>query len=147
MADLLCTFQIEGSQIDPCLYSAIRFSIAAAALSPIIFRSARAKNLSRPLVMAGLELGLEASFGYLTQAVALTQTESSRVSFIGAFTVIFVPFLAACNGAHLPRINWISAATALLGMFLMETSGISHFSSGTHILFSYSRFCVLHQYY
>ena len=63
-------------------------------------------KLSDTVINGGIELGLEASAAYLAQAVALLSTESSRVSFISAFTVIIVPFLAAMSGKKLPVVNW-----------------------------------------
>eukprot|EP00897_Mesotaenium_endlicherianum_P000472 jgi/Mesen1/10425/ME000082S09926 len=105
--------------LDPATFAAGRFAIAALVFSPFLARAFR----SRVVRDAGLELGVWASIGYLAQAVGLLSTDAGRASFISTFTVIEVPIIAGLFGARIPRLTWISAAAAVCGVGLLETSG------------------------
>lgn len=105
--------------IDPFTFSSMRFIIAAAAFSPFL-RTAM-KNPS--VRIAGIELGIWASVGYMLQAVGLLTTDAGRAAFIGTFTVIEVPIIAGFFGVKIPPITWASALAALVGVGLLETAG------------------------
>lgn len=109
----------EGQEsLDAFSFSIGRFVIAAMAFSPFLRRA-----LENPVVRrAGLELGVWASAGYVSQAVGLESTEAGRAAFIGTFTVIEVPLIAGLVfGAKIPKITWASAAAAVAGVALLET--------------------------
>ena len=71
------------SLLDPFCFCAGRFVIAALAFSPFLKEAWSNKRLR----YAGMELGLWAGLGYLSQAVGLLSTDAGRASFIGTFTV------------------------------------------------------------
>jgi hypothetical protein len=66
-----------------------RFFLAALALSPCL------PKLRRDLVGPTLLCGLADSIGYCAQSIALVDTPASKVSFLGALTVVVVPLLSA----------------------------------------------------
>ena len=108
-----------GEVFDPFLFAAMRFGVAALALSPFIF-----KALKRPETLkAGIELGCYTAAGYLAQSQGLITTDASRASFLSTFTVIVVPLLAGLNGRGVKPMTWVAAMTALAGVFLLEQSG------------------------
>ena len=74
------------SLLDPFCFCAGRFAIAAIAFSPFLKEAWSNKRLR----YAGMELGLWAGLGYLSQAVGLLSTDAGRASFIGTFTVSVV---------------------------------------------------------
>jgi drug/metabolite transporter (DMT)-like permease len=108
-----------GATFDPFDFAALRFAIAAAALSPLLARAARSPRVVR----AGVELGLLTAAGYLTQAEGLLTTDASRASFISTFTCLVVPFLAGASGRPVGRVTWAAAAAAVAGVSLLERSG------------------------
>ena len=76
---------IKDSQLglDPATFSVGRFAIATAAFLPFLGNALRKKSVR----MAGIEMGIWAAGGYLTQAHALLTTEAGRASFISTITV------------------------------------------------------------
>ncbi|CAM6087654.1 unnamed protein product [Calypogeia fissa] len=108
-----------GATMDPTLFSVGRFAIASLAFTPFLGNALTDKRLRN----ASLELGLLASAGYLTQCVSLLTSDAARVSFISTFTVIVVPLLAGLSGAKISKITWIAAATALVGVGILESNG------------------------
>lgn len=108
-----------GTTFDPFGFASLRFVVAAAALSPFLFKALKRKET----VLAGLELGLLTAVGYLAQSEGLLTTEASRASFLSTFTVLVVPFLAGFSGRGVRPLTWAAAVTALLGVSLLEQGG------------------------
>lgn len=108
-----------GTTFDPFGFASLRFVVAAAALSPFLFKAFKRKET----VIAGLELGLLTAIGYLAQSEGLLTTEASRASFLSTFTVLVVPFLAGFTGRGVRPLTWAAAVTALLGVSLLEQGG------------------------
>lgn len=70
------------SIVDPASFSVGRFAIAALVFAPFL-KDAFQPNIGK----AGLELGVWASIGYLSQALGLMTTDAGRASFFTTFTV------------------------------------------------------------
>ncbi|XP_057815217.1 uncharacterized protein LOC131028868 isoform X1 [Cryptomeria japonica] len=105
--------------VDPSLFSVARFTVATVPFIPFMFQTRRDVGIQ----MAGLELGLWVSGGYLLQGIGLLTSDAGRSSFIAALTVIVVPLLDGLFGARIPKITWFGATVALLGIALLESSG------------------------
>lgn len=110
------------SVMDPFTFSALRFSIAVIALVPFLEAG---NKIDKEVLRAGCELGCWSTLGYVMQSVGLLTTEASRAAFLGAFTVILVPFLAGLSGKGISRSTWFAAFVALLGTTLLEQGGSS----------------------
>jgi drug/metabolite transporter (DMT)-like permease len=85
------------------------------------------------ILPAGIELGVWTAGGYLTQAAGLMTIEASRASFISAFTVLAVPFLASSrfgDGREIKWSVWLSALGAMTGVALLEQGGGSPLGVG-----------------
>lgn len=106
--------------IDPFIFSTVRFLLAALAFSPFL-----GKAMQQPKVhLPGLEVGFWAAGGYLTQSVSLLTTDASRGAFLSAFTVVVVPLLEGTFGSNkIKRAHWIAAVMSLVGVMLIEDSG------------------------
>ncbi|KAG0576746.1 hypothetical protein KC19_5G104600 [Ceratodon purpureus] len=106
------------SVLDPASFSVGRFAIAAIVFAPFL-KDALQPGISK----AGLELGVWASIGYLSQALGLMTTDAGRASFFTTFTVLTVPFIAGLTGKKIPLLTWCAAVAALFGVGLLETTG------------------------
>ena len=101
-----------------------RFALAALALSPYIPR------LRRSLIVPCLLSGILDAVGYCAQSLALVDTPAARVSFLGAFTVVWIPVLSAVFGGRrlgfgsAPQL-WIAAALCLAGIGCLELGGLT----------------------
>ena len=106
----------------PANFTALRFLVAAAAFAPFLPRAKKAT------FTAGLELGFWSAAGYATQALGLLTTDASRASFLSAFTVVAVPLLSGTRVAGEPKavepVTWLCAASAILGVFLLEDAAV-----------------------
>lgn len=82
--------------------------------------------------IAGFEVGLWNSIGYIAQAVGLETTEAGKSAFICSLAVVIVPILDFFAGKKfLPR-ELVGAAMAVLGVGLLEFGG----GGGLHSLSS-----------
>lgn len=106
----------------PANFTALRFLVAALAFAPFLPR------VNRETLSSGIELGLWSAAGYATQALGLMTTDASRASFLSAFTVVAVPLLSGTRVAGEPKavepITWLCAASAILGVFLLEDAAV-----------------------
>jgi len=106
--------------VDPFVFSSARFLLAAAAFSPFLGRAFHDPKVRFP----GIEIGIWAAGGYLTQSVSLLTTDASRGAFLSAFTVVVVPLLEGTFGSNrIHKSHWIAAGMALVGVMLIEDSG------------------------
>lgn len=113
--------------IDPFSFSAARFVVAAIPFLPFITKT----RPDRQTMIAGLEIGLWSTLGYLTQGLGLLTTDASRVSFLSALTVILVPFIVGISGKGVSKLAWVSAGIALFGVSLLSGSGGDGLTSNT----------------
>lgn len=110
----------SGASFDPFVFAALRFSLAAGGLLPFIAKPS--PHFSK-VVRAGLEVGMWSALGYLTQAVALQETDASRASLLSTFTVLAVPVFAGLSGQQIKPLVWASAIGALVGTAMLEQGG------------------------
>lgn len=110
---------IMDHALEPSAASSSRFFIAAMALSPF------ALKLERDLLRPALVAGCFTAMGYITQSLALADTSPATVSFLGAATVIWCPFLEwlihkeDMSWRERPQV-WIAALLCLSGVGLLE---------------------------
>ena len=71
-------------------------------------------------LLAGLEVGLWNSFGYVGQAVGLQTTDAGKSAFICSLAVVIVPILDALAGKKMSSKAIIGAIMALGGVALLE---------------------------
>lgn len=107
---------VKGAQesLGPLAFSAGRFTLAAAAFSPLLAR------VDAPTRASGLELGILAAAGYAAQAWALTATSASHTAFLSSATVLLVPLIAGFMGRPIPLRTWGATAVAMLGIAALE---------------------------
>jgi len=96
------------------------------------WRDTMGSNAALAAAVAGFEVGLWNSIGYIAQAVGLETTEAGKSAFICSLAVVVVPIIDFFAGKKfLPR-ELIGAALAVGGVGLLEFGG----DSGLHALTS-----------
>ena len=112
----------------PLTFNAIRFSLGALALSPILFyqkqRDARTaslpgKKFTLPILLTGLVLFIGATL----QQVGIVGTTAGKAGFITGLYVILVPLLALLWGSRTHTAHWIGAILAVFGLYLLSVRG------------------------
>jgi len=107
--------------LTPAAAAALRFSIAAVALLPLLKVE---KTLPPNLVKGGLECGVWLAIGYISQALALQDLPAGAVAFICALQVVLVPIINTLNGAAFTPRLILAASLALGGVGLLEFGSI-----------------------
>lgn len=103
--------------------AASRFSIAAIALSPLLFGQ---KALPPELVRGSFETGVLIAVGYIGQALALHDLPAGAVAFICSLQVVFVPLAQTFFGSALtPRLA-LSALLCISGVGFLELAGMGN---------------------
>ena len=120
----VATAQVSGVEI-----SALRFVIAALCMAPF------ARHVPRHTWRDGLVLGALALLSYVAQAYGLQYISSNRSAFITSLNVIMVAMLAWCLGAQPPKLVFVAALLACIGMGLMSFDGGSHLLADASTVF------------
>jgi drug/metabolite transporter (DMT)-like permease len=118
--------------------SALRFGMAALATSPWLIPSRSesadgtksynfgdfANGPELAATVAGFEVGLWNSIGYVSQAVGLETTEASKSAFLCSLAVVVVPILDFLSGKLLLPRQVVGAVLALAGVAFLELGGM-----------------------
>jgi drug/metabolite transporter (DMT)-like permease len=123
--------RVGNATMGPFTFNAIRFSLGAVALLPLLFWQRKKdadlpklhwRKLVVPIVLTGLALFAGATL----QQVGLLGTTAGKAGFITGLYVILVPILALTWGKRTHLAHWIGAALAAVGLyFLSVRSGFS----------------------
>ncbi len=115
----------------PFTFNAIRFSLGALALLPLLLWQRR-KGVDRPavplrkLALPMLATGLVLFAGASLQQVGLLGTTAGKAGFITGLYVVLVPLLALTWGRRTHLAHWVGALLAVGGLYLLSvTSGFS----------------------
>jgi len=110
-------------QISPADFLAIRFTIAAVAMTAVFWRPMLA--LDRRKLTVGVGLGLLYAAAQLLQTVGLAHTEASRSGFITGTYVVLTPVLGAVLlRERIPRSTWVAVLMAAAGLATLSLRGI-----------------------
>ena len=110
-------------QISPADFLAIRFTIAAVAMTAVFWRPMLA--LDRRELTVGVGLGLLYAAAQLLQTVGLAHTEASRSGFITGTYVVLTPVLGAVLlRERIPRSTWVAVLMAAAGLATLSLRGI-----------------------
>lgn len=127
------------------VYLAVRFSLAAAVMGILYWRSIRALN--RRTLWAGVQIGFFMFGGYAFQTTGLGFTTPSKAALITGSSVILVPLILAAFGRR--RINawiWSGAFAAFAGLYLLTipSQGLGGMNIGDPIVFVGATMFALH---
>ncbi|MGD1210024.1 MAG: DMT family transporter [Candidatus Acidiferrales bacterium] len=126
-------------------YLAVRFSLAAALMGIIFWRSLR--RMSRKTAWAGSQIGIFMFGGYIFQTAGLKFTTPAKAAFITGMCVVLVPLMLAVFGRR--RITgwiWAGAAAALAGLYFLTVppEGLGALNRGDPIVFGCAVMFALH---
>lgn len=107
--------------IDPSLYAAVRFSLAAVVMIPRALSSVK----SVELIISSMTIGLSVFLGYFGQAIGLLTTTANRSSFICSLNVVCVALLSSVIKKEFKAQAWISSILAVIGVAVLESDGNS----------------------
>jgi drug/metabolite transporter (DMT)-like permease len=106
--------KIVTQSLTPAELVAARFLISAIIFLPFL------KGTSPKLWRDALPLGVLLFASFLTQAVGIQEISSGRAAFITGLNVIFIPLALPFLGKSVPRMAFVAAFLALLGIGIMS---------------------------
>lgn len=117
--------KILGDTMPVSVSSALRFGLAALATMPWLLKQEEDEEAARGATLAGLEVGLWNSVGYIAQAVGLATTDASKSAFICSLAVVVVPLLDFMFGKKLQPKEIAGVILAVVGVAVLELGGSS----------------------
>ena len=118
--------KVMGEQLPVGLSTTLRFGIASLSTMPWLLRPTETPaeaDTARGAAIAGFEVGLWNSIGYIAQAVGLGITPAGESAFLCSLAVVVVPFLDLISGRKLKGREWIGAGLAMAGVAMLELGG------------------------
>ena len=119
--------------VEPFMFIAIRFLLAAITVTPLAFREARnvRAKLSRKDYYGFVFIGLLLFTGAVLQQFGLQTTSVTNSGFLTGLYVVMVPFLAVALFWQWPHsIVWPCALTALTGIYLLSGGRVEGLAIG-----------------
>lgn len=111
--------QVALRETGPFGLLAVRFSVAAAALSLLFFR--RVRGLTRAELRTGAAIGVVTFAAYALQTAGLQHIPSSRSAFLVAMYVPVVPLLQLALLRRAPRASaWAGIALSFAGLVMLS---------------------------
>ncbi len=114
----------------PLVFISLRFTFAALILLPFLVRTL--KNITKPVLLGGILLGIFYFLGFSTQTIGLNYTSATKSGFITGTFVIFTPLLQIIIERKLPSKG------SVIGIILVIAGLIFLSSTGTSILSVFS---------
>jgi drug/metabolite transporter (DMT)-like permease len=133
------------ADISVVAYIAVRFTLSAALMGIIFWRSLR--QMRGKTAWAGAQIGIFMFGGYIFQTAGLRYTTPAKAAFITGMSVVLVPLLLAVFGRR--RIAgwiWAGAAAALAGLYFLTVppEGLGALNRGDPIVFGCAVMFALH---
>lgn len=129
--------QMTGmDELGPYGYSSARFLVGFVSVLIIwyAFRGQRAQAKAAGTYQAGWRYGIGSGLfmftGSILQQVGMTGTTAGKAAFITSLYIVIVPIGAVLLGRHIKKENWVGAAIAVLGLYLLSMHGSFELSYG-----------------
>lgn len=101
----------------PFTFLAVRFTLAALVMTPILLAGRHRRAWTGKLTLAGVVVGVALFAGYAFQTVGLQFTTPARAAFITGISVVLVPLISALVlRRRVGRGAWIGVALAAFGL-------------------------------
>lgn len=121
--------KIGMEEISPILLTAVRFTLATAIITPLLYRTIF--PLSLPAIRKGGLLGLFLFIGFTAQNIGLTITTASKSAFITGTMVLFVPVLQYLLERRSPRVGNVAGIVVVTaGLWLLTSPSGAGFNTG-----------------
>ena len=110
---------IGMESIDAFTFTALRTTLGALVLIPVMLIFTRKFDMSRGTLIAGLVLGVVFSIAQNLQQFAFYYSTSGKIAFITAFYMFFVPLFSVVLKKKVRLIVWLAILLGLVGLFLI----------------------------
>ncbi|CAN0456724.1 unnamed protein product, partial [Laminaria digitata] len=108
-----------GDFLDTSSLLTLRFGLAGLTLLPAL------QGVGRDVFLAGAEVGMYATMGYMSQAYAMRSLPASQLALVGCLAVLVVPLLDHLSGRRRAGVSTVGAAVlACGGAAVLQAGGI-----------------------
>lgn len=142
--------RVGMEHVGPFLFNALRFSLGALTLLPVLWLMNRFRNTApaRPktasLVTGGLLAGLVLFAGATLQQVGMVYTTAGKAGFITGLYVVLIPLLGFVQGRRPHAGTCIGAGAAAVGLYLLSVTGDFTIARGDFLVFISAFFWAAH---
>ena len=105
--------------LDPSMYVALRFSIAATVMAP----GAIGKFNNKDLVQSGLLVGLCVFVGYIGQSIGIQLSTANKTAFLCSMNVVWVALVNGIITKEFKLQQWVAVIMAVTGAAFIELKG------------------------
>ncbi|WP_108671188.1 DMT family transporter [Peribacillus acanthi] len=125
------------SYLEPFSFNAVRFILAFIILYLwFLVRKKHSVGFSKPLLFAGIKMGIWLFIGYAFQTFGLLYTTPAKAGFITGLSVILVPLFSLFLLKQKPHRNAvIGVVFAATGLYLMTAIQTSNINTGDILVF------------
>ena len=125
---------VSSESVGTFTFNSVRMLIGALVLLPFAipyFRKHKGdKTYFRNAIKGGILCGLCLGAASVTQQIGVSLSGAGKGGFITSLYIIFVPFMSVFVGQKIKKEIWLSAAVALIGMYLLSIGEGFTISSG-----------------
>ena len=127
--------RLAAVEVGVYLFNGLRFLVAALFLAPLAITRALSgpemPGVSRKSLPGVVLVGLLLAGGAAFQQAGLKYTTAGNAGFITGLYVVLIPiFLGVFWRQQVPRVIWLGALLAVIGLFLLSTGGRFRVSYG-----------------
>lgn len=134
--------------IGPFLFMGLRFALAALALTPLALWEMRRSGrvaLTRHDWLSMAMVGTVFFTAMMMQQVGLLATSVTNAGVLTGLYVVLVPIIIRIfYGQHQPRLIWVCAVTAFVGIWLLGGGGLDRLTWGDWLVIIGAIFAALH---
>lgn len=111
-------------ELDPALYSAMRFSLGGLVFVPFMFSLPKVEKEARDeIIFWSVLTGAVLFFGYFGQAKGLIESTAGKGAFICTLQVVLVALYKGWESKSFQTATWLAVGLAVFGTGLLELQG------------------------
>jgi drug/metabolite transporter (DMT)-like permease len=110
--------QEEMPELDPSLYSALRFGLAGVVMIPQTIGKWTGPNVKNGLILSCFKM-----MGYVGQTMGLLTSTADKSAFICSMNVVWVALVTGVMTKGIKLNTWVSVILAVIGVGIFELDG------------------------
>lgn len=115
---------VSSESIGPFTFNSIRMLIGSLTLLPVVipvFRRHRGDRVyMKKALTGGILCGICLAAASIVQQIGISMSGAGKGGFITSLYIVIVPFLSLALGQRIRKAVWLSAAIAIVGMYLLS---------------------------
>ncbi|HIV99343.1 MAG TPA: DMT family transporter [Candidatus Ornithospirochaeta avicola] len=110
---------VSSDLVGPFFFNGSRMLLGSLVLLPFVKNSLKDKEYRKKCMRKGIVLAFLLSLASMLQQIGISYSTAGKGGFITSLYVVIVPFILVLRKVKIEKKTWVSAAIALLGMYLL----------------------------